>query len=454
MTALGRAAAYARNGWQSFRPVLASAKDTPPLLLSGVGSRLLIAGQAIYLARTLGPGTYGVLAIATAVVGIAFQFIDSRSWECMTRFLPLFIARGENGRARHLLRSLVILDAGAAAFAAAVLIVSASLLGSLLNLSSAAVDALRAYALVLPASFCIPISIATLRLVNKHRWVAIHEIGSAALQVCCVVGAVWVSHSAVSVAWALVLANALQSVSAAALSTLLALPKLGLHRDVATGVTRLGEYRREVLRFLASTNVIALIKGARRNLDTIIVGGLMGPVAAGMYKIGKNFADLFGFATQPLYQIGYSRLATQTHDRIARKTTLRHYLTLAAVVATLGIVANAVLGRYIVHLVLGPAYSEVATLLGILIPATGILMVTQFIHASLLTGGKTARPIISQGIGTGIQLLLLPVLVPRLGLRGAAYSFAGYAIVQALILGRSSSLGAPPKAAIAGPKEW
>lgn len=64
-----------------------------------------------------------------------------------------------------------------------------------------------------------------------------------------------------------------------------------------------------LLGFFVSTNWHTTVRMASKEVDTLIIGGILGNASAGLYEIVKQIASVLSRAAAPLYQAVYPELA-------------------------------------------------------------------------------------------------------------------------------------------------
>ncbi|MCJ2182662.1 oligosaccharide flippase family protein [Novosphingobium sp. 1949] len=186
--------------------------------------------------------------------------------------------------------------------------------------------------------------------------------------------------------------------------------------------------------FVWTTNVAHSVWAAWGPLSNLIVGGMMGPAGAGLFKVATTF---FNSATKPA-----DLLARSFYPEIMRlDPTSGHPWQLALRSAFFSGAAALVLlllvmlgGAPVIGVVFGKRYIAALDLLQIM---TGSLIVTMacFPLESLLYMAHRQRAALVAQTGSAIgYALLLFVLIHAFGLAGAGLAYVGGVVIRALLM--------------------
>ncbi len=178
-------------------------------------------------------------------------------------------------------------------------------------------------------------------------------------------------------------------------------------------------------------------------IDQLLMSIFLNPVQLGNYVVAVALSAVPGPLFSSLGIVALPRI-TQAPDRqAAGKEALRLVLfgLLAGGAASiLGVIAV----PRVLPLVFGAAYSASVLSAQVLLVATLFQGLNLIQGNSLRALGYPGRPAVAEGIGMVISLVLLALLLPRMGILGAAVaSLAAYAMIfglQLLLLLRSSDL--------------
>lgn len=183
------------------------------------------------------------------------------------------------------------------------------------------------------------------------------------------------------------------------------------------------------------------------NVDTLLVGALLGPAEAGAYRVASQLAMIVGFplaavsiAMAPTIAALYSQ---RRHEELALRVQHAARVILAA--AATGALCAALVGRPLLA-ALGPGFDRAY-------PATLILIAAYLFHAAMATSTymlfmtaheRLAAIVFTAGAATHVALGL--ILIPRFGIAGAAIaagaSLALVAAASALLAWKKTGINA------------
>jgi O-antigen/teichoic acid export membrane protein len=192
------------------------------------------------------------------------------------------------------------------------------------------------------------------------------------------------------------------------------------------------ELFKRVLRFGLAAYPSTLADYALYRMDTYMIGYLLGFQSLGYYSIAVPLAELVWYLTAAIRPVLFARTAHAVAEEanVVTPTTLRGVLAIALILA--GLIFSG--GYLIVHLFI-PAFTPALPVLAILLAATVIALIFQLVLADLTSRGHgaSASRIGIASLCCGILFYL--VLIPRLGIMGAAMaSFLSYFLQSALSL--------------------
>ena len=172
-------------------------------------------------------------------------------------------------------------------------------------------------------------------------------------------------------------------------------------------------------------------------LDLMLIGGLLGPVAAGTYSLAMNGVDAVARIGQSAATVLYPRFASQGERHTAADLARRVALTTSVGAAGLQLILAAVL------FVFAAGRSEVihtiAVLSAILVIGGGSLCAWTVL-ASFLSAQGDLGPIARVSAALlGVSLVFYLTLIPRVGVYGGAIGTSAGLLVAALLSYRAAS---------------
>lgn len=406
------------------------------LLLGGsLVSQLCAVAQGLLLARYLGVREYGILALVIAYPTLVNQFFDARSWETVVKYVTTFRASGALEKAGATLKAVLIGDLATGSLAFLIVVVSAVFVANQTVGEGNRAILMVFYSLSIPLAAPTGASVGLMRVAEKYSWISFLDGATSVTQLIGTVVVVAAGFGIVGVVASLVVVAALRSIAALVLATL-AWREAGVGDWHGSKLSFLGEDFNRIFRFWVSTNGFAALKGFHQNADTLVLGHLLGPAGAGLYRLARAMANLISFPITPLYQATYPELtklwhAGKPHDafRLTRKLAIGTSLVLIMVIALVWAAAG-----FALDTLAGHEYLPAVPVFRLLIIAVGISVVAQYGHAILMAAGAVGRVLLAFGIPVFLQLGALILLVPSFGLIGAGIALLVFAISRAIIL--------------------
>jgi O-antigen/teichoic acid export membrane protein len=176
-------------------------------------------------------------------------------------------------------------------------------------------------------------------------------------------------------------------------------------------------------RFAIHVNLTASLMGAWGPLANLIVGGLLGPASAALYRLAANLADAVQKPTDLLSRAFYPEIARMD---LTTKKPWKLMLRGAALAAGVGIVAILIMvlvGRPLIDLIFGMQFAGAYPPLMVLM-LVALLLVVSFPFAPMLYAlDRPDSPLFARIVGTLLYLLIVAPFTWQLGLNGAALAF-------------------------------
>jgi O-antigen/teichoic acid export membrane protein len=179
-------------------------------------------------------------------------------------------------------------------------------------------------------------------------------------------------------------------------------------------------------------------------LDAFIVNAFLGAAAVGIYGAAVSLAELLWYLPNAVGFVIFPKSAASTAAEMNRFTPPVFRLTLA--LTATGAAALALAGGLLVRLVFGPAFAAAYTPLLVLLPGVVLLGGSKVLSNEMAGRGYVHYNSMSAGLALALTIGLDLLLIPRLGVTGAALaSTLAYAAAffAALVFYRKVSRGAP-----------
>lgn len=400
------------------------------LLLGGKAAAGLIS--LIYIAiaaRVLGPKDYGVLVLINYYAMLVGGLIAFPGWHAIVRYGVQALAAGDEAKLVRLLRFVGTIEIAGGIAAVLVAAILAPILGPHLGWNA------EAQMLAIPYSLAVLATVRAtpggyLQILRRFDILGAHNIVTPVVRLIgtlIVVAFGW-GLSGFIIAWL---------IAALAEGITLWLAGIWFARRHLPGHAMLGtvlDVRHEhagLMRFMVTANADIMLGDLVNRVTPLVMGWVLGPVAAGLYSIAHRTTVVIAQPAQILGQAAYAELARLVagggsgHD-------IRHALMRCVGISLLAalplLLLLAFFSKQIIILIAGPAYAAAAAVMIWLAVARVIALTGPPTSAALIALGRPGLSVTSN-ILTSIGLLpLLPLLTAYWGLQGAGM----HAVLQAM----------------------
>ncbi|WP_051440884.1 lipopolysaccharide biosynthesis protein [Ensifer sp. WSM1721] len=387
-------------------------------LLTGnaLTSLLGLVGFAL-TARALGPSEYGILALCFTYTSAVERLVNFQSWQPLIKF-------GAQSKNTETLNSLLkfglLLDVSAAASGFVIAVALVWAVGPWLGISSEMAGLVTLYCALLPFQIS-GMPMAVLRLFGKFRSIAYGQVASSIFRiVLCAIGfAVGGTLYEFVLIW--MAAQIVGSLTLVALS-LAELQRQGMLASMLTASVRgITAHFPGLWKFAISTNLSLTLRSSANQLDTLLVGYLAGPTAAGLYHIAKRIGRMALQIGDQVQAVLYPDLArawaasaiAEFHRAVAQMRAL-----------LLGCGIMLVGGAYlaidpVLRLAVGSEFEAAGPLVVVQSIAVTMTLYGTVIRAALLSMGREDRVLSSVLVATIAFHAAALTLIPRVGPMGA-----------------------------------
>jgi len=271
---------------------------------------IMLFAQGIIVARWLGPEQYGIAALIMSYPALLFGFFDAKASTATTKFVGEFSIQGRRESALAMCRLGYLVDAGIALLTLVVVAATAGWAESHIVHTPGVAWLMTVYSLAyLFQAFASP-SRAVLLLQGRFRSVAVAEGVSTTIGASAVIGLVLYGWGVKGVVFGNMVTWVLSGL------VLGALAQQTIRRTWGGSWIRapwraLQGRKREIIRFLAFTELTELFNLLGKQTDIVILGYFSGPTQAGYYRVAKRMAGVVSVMVKPLQSTLYPRLARQ-----------------------------------------------------------------------------------------------------------------------------------------------
>ncbi len=183
--------------------------------------------------------------------------------------------------------------------------------------------------------------------------------------------------------------------------------------------------------YVWTTNVNSTIRMASQQSDGLIIAALTTPANLGFFKIAKQFSQVLPELIEPLYESIYPELARlwasgnkHTLLSLIKRTTL-----IVSIIALSGWIGFILLGKWLIAMTVGPAFSSAYLLAVIYMLALVIALCTFSFSPWMLAMGFPKKSFAALLVSTGIYYVILLIFLSYLGIVGASISYVIFYLV-------------------------
>jgi O-antigen/teichoic acid export membrane protein len=398
-------------------------------LMAAGGSAVANVGLVLLVTRSFPAAEAGVFFAATTVFLLGARIAELGTTTGLVFFVSRFRALGQEHRVRECLRTAITPVVAASVVAGAVLFAFADRWAAVAVRGEPGGFAtyLRVLAVFLPVAAVSDTLLAATRGYGAMRPTALLErAGRPAGQLLLTIAAVAVgSGTALTVAW--VLPYAVTAVLA--WTWLRALRSRRTPGPAAEVAEPLGFWRFTAPRALASVAQLAL-----QRLDIVLVAALRGPADAAVYAAATRFLVVGQVIGQAITQAVQPQLAgllavgdRPGANRLYQTATAWLVLTTWPFYLVFTLLAPAVLA------VFGPGYAAGAVVVGVLAGAMLVATACGMVDTVLTMAGRTTWNLGNAVAALTVNVAVDLLLIPRLGILGAAVGWAAAIAVNNLV---------------------
>jgi O-antigen/teichoic acid export membrane protein len=287
------------------------------------------------LARQLGPALFGVIAIIRTLVGMVDQYANFNTWQAIIKYGTEAIAAKRDRDVDAVIKLAVIIDVATGAAATILVAGIAFIVPAAFDWSmhEAWLCALYGITLVTRVSGA---SDGIFRLADAYRAQALWTSVSALLLTGSVAVAVALDASFDGCVYALIVGEVAGNIVLTIVSFVVA-RRAGYGNWPRSSLANVRSKFPGIVRFLVATNAQLTVKKTNAELDMMMVGGLLGSVSSGLFRVIKQLGTIPGRVFMPFEQVVFTELARAAASSDFR--TFRRLLRRFTALVTLGSLA-------------------------------------------------------------------------------------------------------------------
>ena len=389
------------------------------LLAGRVASALLLLVAMSLMARSLTPADFGLVVLLQTYVLAWNGLFNCKPFEAVIRFGIPALEQSDTPRLARLLSLSLWIDAASSLGAAVAGFAFAGLIGRLLGWEPSIVVLAQAWSLV-AISGMTGTAKGVLRLFDRFDLLSRQLAIGPAMRCAGVVVVVALDGGVAAFALAWALSTVIENLY-------MAQRGLSEWRRRMPGVEVPLRWRSETLSefpgFASFVNVVywqSNLDLVSKRLSTLLIGGMLGAVGAGQFRIAREFSALLSTPALLLRQVLFPDFSRLWHrGGTGFGTLLARTLAGAAACGGIVVLVAAAAGEWILALLFGADYAAAAPVLVWLLVAGTLDLCTAVPRAAGYATGDAAAVLRINVVGTIAYVLLLCGLTPSLGLHGA-----------------------------------
>ena len=402
----------------SFRSLI---KNTSFQAISKVAAALFNIATLAFASRGLGPALFGVLVLIQSYVQSASGIAKFQSWQVIIRFGSAALANGDPEPFKRAVGFSLGLDLISALVGVVAAVVVLPWLGPVLHIPPGEMRHAMLYCLLLP-TMAAATPIGVLRALDRFDLMGWQGTVTPILRGI-MAGVAWAVGARFEVYLALWFVSALVG---DLYNWLMAWRELR-RRGFASGIRPALRPDRESLpgawRFAINVNLTTSMGAIAGPVANLLVGGILGPAAAGMYRIARSIAQSIGAPAELLEKAFYPEIMRQ--DFSTRKPW-NLMLRSAALAAAIGGVITAVIlvgGNALIDALFGAQYRGAYPVVAIMTLATLLSAIAFPVIPALYALNRTNIPVAGKFWATATFLAALYPFCRLAGISGAGFAY-------------------------------
>jgi len=409
-------------------------RDVGILSVAGVSGAALSLGQGILIARWLQPELYGLVTLVMSYPNFIFGVFDVRSGDALVKYLSESYARNDRERFLALCKFGHVLDLVIAITA----FLAVSLTAKWAATNIARHSDMAVLIIVFAASF-LPSALtrtckATLHSLGRFAIVGWTDITIQVFRTVLVLTLVFLGLGVEGVIWGSAIALFVAGVVQLGITWHLIYRLYG-NTPLRGRWQALKGQRREILRFLAYSDLTVLIAMIPQQLDLLVLGYFRGPLDVSYYKLAKSFATVTGYISAPLAAVTYPEITKMwgAGDKESFRCRVRGlFLKIGLPLGLVSLLSVAVV-PFVLPVLAGAAFQNAIVPTQVLLVASSVGLVFFWVRPFFLAQGHYRYWFLSSGVVTLLFGAIYPVVVVRFGYVGAAIWYLTMNIVGAAV---------------------
>ena len=397
----------------------------------GIAAVFTLAATAL-MANALPATEFGLVILLHTYVLAVRGLLNFRTYEAIVRFGVPLHENGDDESLKRLFRTTTLIDLASGVAATLVGVTAASIAGRFLHWDAQMISLAALYSLVMLTTV-INTPNGILRIYDRFDALSVFYTVGPTVRITGVVVAwtmdagmytfiaVWAAAFVLENCW-LICRGHLE------LRKHLSGPVWrGARQQGIAGTSR--EFRSFIMVVYWQTNIDLLPK----HLSVLLAGSLLGPAAAGMFRLARDFSSILSKPAMMLREVLFPDLTRILHTEAQGFHELGFRAVKVAGAAGLVLVLLSIPAAGPILGIIGPEYTEAATLLTLMLLAATFELASSPLRAAAYAMGKVTSVLRIHLLSVVIYLGLFYLLTPSMGLPGPGVA-AGTGTLLTLLL--------------------
>lgn len=373
--------------------------------------------------KGLSPAMFGVLIVIQSYAKAISDFVKFQTWQLVVQYGTPALASQDLEKFRDVVSFSFGLDIASGAVAVIVGMLLLPLLSHALGLDPDSFWLAMFYCTLIP-SLVAATPTGILRAVDRFDLIAIQQAVRPFLRA---VGSVISYYSDVGFAGFIITWYA-SNIIGGSLYWWFAcreLRRMGIQHALRPRLFGAARNIKGAWNFVWITNIAHSVWAARNSCSAVLVGVVLGPSAAGLFKIAMTFFDAAGSPAKLLEKSFYPEIM-RLDPRTKRPWLLGlKSACLAGGVGILVALVVIIVGKPLISLFFGQSYLMAYDLIRVMLCAIIVSMIGFPQESLLFMAGKQRALLVAQTVASVAGILLLIILSHFYGVTGAAFAYLG-----------------------------
>ena len=407
-------------------------------------SAMLTAGKLytalaglVYLAlatRALGAHNFGVLILIHAYAVAVRDFITLKTAQSVVRYGALCLERNAREDFQKLVKFTTLLDLGFCAAGALAGMLAVPLVGPWFGVTPDLVPAATIYCLMILFNFKTT-SLGLLRLFDRFDLVALMLmlVPTIRLAGAFIAYLFYQNISAFLFFW--FIAGAVQCLATVWFGWR-EFSRRGFGKDMNLSMKHLIRPHEGIISFIWASHVNKTLYTSTVHVATLIIGAMSGPAVAGLFKIAQESAAVLIKPAQLFTETVYPEMTkiavTKQFSRLWN--VIRHSALVGGAIAGFILLLVFLFGQSLLGLFFGAEYAGAYDILVLLMIGAAITMTSFALEPALFSIGRPEISMYTRVFTTILNITVLVLLLPEIGLVGAGIAAIAGSLATALLL--------------------